>query len=58
MTDDNIVYFTPHLDDSILICPDCGQTHWLVYANGSIECSDCGAEMGGYALIETGEETE
>ena len=55
MADDNIVVFTPKTEDAILVCADCGQSHWYIYADGTIACSECDEELFGYVLLEATE---
>ena len=53
----NIVVFAPHAALARIACPDCDETHWRIFTDGSIQCLECDLVLDSHAVVEVAEPT-
>lgn len=57
MTDDldNVVLFSPRMELARIACPECDESHWRLFTDGSIQCVECDLVLDSHVVIEVDE---
>ncbi|MEM7122085.1 MAG: hypothetical protein AAF563_12450 [Pseudomonadota bacterium] len=52
MDDDNVIVFKPQVELARIACPECDETHWRLFSDGSIQCLECDLVLDSHVVVE------